>query len=173
VLSQQMSQTPIVRPISGPNVVINLGVLLTFLLIGWWLDPTSGIVIAMAAYILCSILSRALIAREHRAAIAHCKHQEFAAAIPRFENSLSFFERYPWVDRFRALTMLSASGMSYREMALTSLAFCYAQIGDGRKAWEYYERCLTEFPDNGLAKKLSGNVLCVFRRVIGLYAAAW
>ncbi|PHQ61052.1 MAG: hypothetical protein COC08_06375 [Maribacter sp.] len=42
--------------------------------------------------------------------------------------------------------------MSYREMALANIGFCYSQIGDGIKSKEYYERTLKEFPESGLAK---------------------
>ena len=48
--------------------------------------------------------------------------------------------------------MLSAAGMRYREMALVSLGFCYAQIGDGLRARQSYEQSLIEFPDNEMAK---------------------
>ncbi|MCI0335430.1 MAG: tetratricopeptide repeat protein [Planctomycetes bacterium] len=147
-----MSRTPIVRQISWPNVAINLLVLFVFILVGWSLDPSNGVLFGAASYLICSYALRTLIPRDHRAAIAHCKRQQFAEAIPRFHNSLTFFERHPWLDRLRAITMLSASAMSYREMALVSLAFCYAQIGDGKKAREYYEQCLREFPDNGMAQ---------------------
>ena len=47
---------------------------------------------------------------------------------------------------------MSASAMSYREMALCNIAFCYSQIGKGMKAIEYYQRVLKEFPNSGLAQ---------------------
>ena len=42
--------------------------------------------------------------------------------------------------------------MSYREMGLVSVAFCYAQMGDGDNSRLTYEKCLNEFPDNMIAK---------------------
>ena len=42
--------------------------------------------------------------------------------------------------------------MTYQEMALANIAFCYGQAGKGEKSKEYYTRTLKEFPDNGLAK---------------------
>ena len=47
--------------------------------------------------------------------------------------------------------MLSASGMSYREMGMVSLGFCYAQLGDGLNARKNYEDCLRDYPNNGMA----------------------
>ena len=42
--------------------------------------------------------------------------------------------------------------MSYKEMALNNIGFCYSQIGQGKVSKEYYERTLKEFPDSGIAK---------------------
>ena len=42
--------------------------------------------------------------------------------------------------------------MTYQEMSLANIAFCYGQNGNGKKSKEYYIRTLKEFPDNGLAK---------------------
>lgn len=48
--------------------------------------------------------------------------------------------------------MLSSSKMSYREMALANIGFCYGQIGNGEQSKVYYEKTLLEFPESGLAK---------------------
>lgn len=42
--------------------------------------------------------------------------------------------------------------MTYQEMALANIAFCYGQAGNGKKSIEYYTRTLKEFPNNGIAK---------------------
>ena len=36
-------------------------------------------------------------------------------------------------------------------MALLNIAFCYSQIDQGKKAKEYYQRVLNEFPESGMA----------------------
>ena len=41
--------------------------------------------------------------------------------------------------------------MTYKEMGLCNIAFCYSQTNDGQKAKEYYEKALSEFPENGMA----------------------
>lgn len=48
--------------------------------------------------------------------------------------------------------MLSSSGMSYREMGMVSLGFCYAQLGDGMSARRIYEDCIRYYPNNGMAE---------------------
>ena len=50
------------------------------------------------------------------------------------------------------ITLFSASKMSYREMDLNNIAFCYSQIGNGTKSKEYYEKTLSEFPESIMAK---------------------
>jgi tetratricopeptide (TPR) repeat protein len=76
----------------------------------------------------------------------------FDKAIPFFEKSVDFFATHKWVDKFRYVVLLSSSKMTYKEMGLCNIAFCYAQIGNGTKALEYYELVLGEYPECGLAK---------------------
>lgn len=78
--------------------------------------------------------------------------EKFEEAILDFEKSYTFFKKYGWIDKYRFITLLSSSKMSYREMALANIGFCYSQIGNGIKSKEYYERTLAEFPESGLAK---------------------
>ncbi|MDH4229738.1 MAG: hypothetical protein OEW11_08360 [Nitrospirota bacterium] len=97
------------------------------------------------------LLSRELLTRDHRLGIRLVRKKRFAEAIPRFEAAHAFMERHPWIDRWRSVVLLSNSGMSYREMALLNVAFCYSQIGRTPEAVGIYERVHREFPDNGLA----------------------
>ncbi len=80
------------------------------------------------------------------------KRGRFAEAIPHYERSLAFFERHAWIDRWRALTMLSSGQLSYREMALVNIAFCYSQLDEGALAESYYRRALAAFPDSVIAR---------------------
>ncbi|HEX3165740.1 MAG TPA: tetratricopeptide repeat protein, partial [Chitinophagaceae bacterium] len=64
---------------------------------------------------------------------------------------VDYFAKNNWVDKYRYLTLLSSSKMTYKEMGLCNIAFCYSQTGNGQKAKEYYEQALREFPENGLA----------------------
>lgn len=147
-----MSKTPIVRPVSWLNAGITIGILAAFVFVGFALAGNSGVVLGAILYLALSQILRRAIPRHHLKAIQHCKRQEFDQAIPEFQRSVAFFRDHEWIDRCRAVTMLSAAGMWYREMALVSLGFCYAQIGDGRNARQSYEQCLLEFPDNEMAK---------------------
>ena len=147
-----MTKTPIVRPISWINAAISVSILAAFVLVAWTFARTSGVFWGAIAYLAISQILRRTIPHHHRSAICHCKRQEFQQAITEFEKSIAFFSNNVWVDKYRAITMLSSSGMSYREMGMVSLGFCYAQLGDGMNARRTYEDCLRDYPNNGMAE---------------------
>jgi tetratricopeptide (TPR) repeat protein len=72
-------------------------------------------------------------------------------ALPLFEKSVAYFSKNRWIDKYRFITLLSSSGLTYREMGLCNIAFCYSQTGNGLKAKEVYTQTLQEYPENGLA----------------------
>ncbi len=80
------------------------------------------------------------------------KQEQFEEAILNFERSYEFFKENDWLDKYRFLTLLSSGKMSYKEMALNNIAFCYGQIGNGKLSKEYFQRTLDEFPESGMAK---------------------
>lgn len=79
------------------------------------------------------------------------KQKDFKTASEYFSQSADFFTKNKWLDKYRAVTLLSASKMCYREMALCNIAFCYAQTMQPEKAKALYEQILEEYPDNGIA----------------------
>lgn len=147
-----MSRAPTVRQISWWGTIPQFVALLLLMEAGAAIAKSShGILYGAAAYLVYSIGSRTLIPIAHRRGIRLSRNQHFEQAIAAFEESYEFFTRHPWIDRFRSLVLMSPSAISYREMALCNVAFCYTQIGNGRKATEVYRRTLAEFPDSGMA----------------------
>lgn len=132
-------------------MIPSLIVLILLMSTGYLINPEAGIFWGMIAFVVCAFALREFIARAHRAGIRLTKQQRFEEAIPKFQESLAFFNRHPWVDQFRSLTLLSSSAMSYREMGLANIAFCYTQIGQGDEARRYYQKCLQQYPNSGLA----------------------
>lgn len=147
-----MSKTPIVRPVSKVNLAVTLSLLVIIVLVGYAFNRSYGVMFGAIIYLGLSQFLARTVPRHHRRAIRHCKNKEFESAISEFHKSIEFFERFSWVDQFRSVTMLSGSGMCYREMALVSLGFCYAQIGEVMSARQHYEQCMQEFPNNEMAK---------------------
>lgn len=145
-----MSRTPIIKPVVWSNVAINLVLLAVACAVGYLVHPRHGILFAAAAFVILSVILRGALAKHHKLGVSLCRQNRFDEAILEFDKSLAFFNKYEWIDRFRAITLLSA-GLPYREMALVSKAFCYAQLGQGQRAQETYEECLRRFPDSQLA----------------------
>jgi tetratricopeptide (TPR) repeat protein len=145
------SQTPMIRQVSWMAMIPSIIALVIATSIGFSVDPENGVLWGIIAFAACSLASRELIPRAHRAGIRLTKQKQFAEAIPKFQESFDFLERHPWIDKFRSVILLSSSAASYREMALANIAFCYTQIGKGEEGRRYYEKCLEKFPNSGLA----------------------
>ena len=80
------------------------------------------------------------------------KKEKYEQAIEAFQKSYSFFSKYTWIDQYRFITMLSSSKISYREMALLNIAFCYSQIYNGKNSKDYYLKTIQYFPNSEVAK---------------------
>lgn len=114
-------------------------------------DFAEPFILGAFSYAFLALGLRNLIANKHRKGIRLVKQHKFTESIPYFEKSVSYFTKNKWVDKYRFLTLFSISKMTYKEMGLCNIAFAYSQTGNGKKAKEYYEQVLTEFPENGLA----------------------
>ncbi len=145
------SRTPTIKQVSLIGAVPHLAVLVALIVFGRWLDSDNGPLIGLGLFLVVRLILRA-IPHDHRSAIALVRKHQFADAIPCFQRSLDFFDRYPWLDKYRSLLLLSPSAASYREMALANMGFCYSQVGDGHNARSHYQQCLERFPDSGLAQ---------------------
>jgi tetratricopeptide (TPR) repeat protein len=147
-----MQRVPTVRPISWPATIPQLAAVTLAVVVGWFTtNSASGAMWGAAVYLMYSFCSRTFIPRAHRRGIRLSQSQQYEEAIRAHEESYDFFTRHSWLDRYRAITMMSPSAMSYREMALINIAFAQSQIGNGEKAKEYYQQALDEFPHNGIA----------------------
>ena len=113
--------------------------------------PT-GLFVGAAIYLAYSFGSRAILARHHKAGVRRIFRREWAEAIPCFQRSQAFFERFPWIDRYRQLFLMSPSGASYHEMALVNQAVCLVHLNRGAEARQLYERVLAQYPDSPLAE---------------------
>jgi len=145
------SNVPIVRQVAWVSLIPQLlfmGLIIFFYHLLKFTDP---FFFGALTYLILSFGLRNLVTKDHRQGMKLVKKQEFEMAIPQFEKSVAFFTKNNWIDKYRFLTLLSPSKMTYKEMGLCNIAFCYSQIGNGQKAKEYYEQTLKDFPKNGLA----------------------
>lgn len=142
---------PIIRQTAWISVIPQVMVMGLLVLIWYSLQVEDFVWWGVISYLILSYSLRRLIASEHRQGMMLVKQEKYREAIPHFENSYSFFKQHAWLDKYRYLTLLTSSKISYREMALVNAAFCHGQLGEGQESKGYYERVLQEFPENGIA----------------------
>ena len=111
----------------------------------------SGIVWGLGLFAAYWHGSRRLISGRHRRGVGLLKQGRYREAIVYLQESLAFFNRHPWIDRLRCIVVMNPSAASYRERDLNNIAFCWAQLGDRKRARECYETCLARFPGNCVA----------------------
>lgn len=146
------SKTPIVRQIAWISLIPQLTLMGLLMMCFYLLQSSNPILYGALTYMAISFVLRTFISKDHMEGVRLVKAQKFSEAIPFFERSYHFFSNNPWIDKYRFLTLLSSSRISYWEMALCNVAFCYSQVGEGKMAIEWYTRTLKEFPDSGLAQ---------------------
>ncbi|MBK0401539.1 tetratricopeptide repeat protein [Adhaeribacter sp. BT258] len=146
------SGTPVIRQINWLAIALHLCIFVALVYFFQFLQVGAPSLMAIATYLVLAYFLRFFLAKYHRYGMMFLKQNAFENAIPYFENSYEFFQRHAWLDKFRAVFLLSSSRISYKEMALVNIAYCYSQLGDGTQAKVYYQRALKEFPDSGIAQ---------------------
>lgn len=109
--------------------------------------------LSLSLYFLLNGYLKVIIPKWHRKGLFYLRKGEFKGAIYAFETSYTFFSKYSWIDKYRAFTLLSISGYSYREMALMNIIYCNTQLGDNTNAKKMQKKLSSEFPDNPYSKK--------------------
>lgn len=137
------SGPPVVRQTAWVSVIPQAIVMLMLIGVaaGLRLSPYVGVVV----YLGLSIGLRSLLTQDHRRGIFWVRRGQYSEAIPVFQKSYRFFSRFSWLDRWRYLLLLSSNRISYREMALVNMAFCYTQIGEGENARRLYQQAFDQF----------------------------
>lgn len=146
------SKPPVVKQIAWVSLIPQLTLLAGMIALSQYMGLPGHVITGVVFYLILSFALRFGIPFHHRKGMSLFKKRLFAEAIPCFENSYDFFKRHQWLDTYRYITMLSSSQISYTEMALLNMAFCYGQSGDGEKSRTFYEKTLDEFPDSEMAK---------------------
>ena len=146
------SGTPVIRQINWLAIALHLCIFVAMVYLFQGLNVGAPSLMAIATYLVLAYFLRFFLAKYHRYGMMFIKQHAYENAIPYFEKSYEYFQKNAWLDKFRAFFLLSSSRISYKEMALVNLAYCYSQLGEGAQAKAYYERALKEFPDSGIAK---------------------
>ena len=146
------SKVPISRPIAWISLIPQLLFLAVLYYIYYLFAYPEFVILAPLTFIIISISLRCFVAKAHRQGMKLLKQAKFSEAITAFEKSLDYFTRHKWIDKYRFITVLSSSKMTYAEMAMCNIAFCYGQTGDIQESKRYYEIVLERYPGNVIAK---------------------
>ena len=145
------SQTRFVR-IAWVSMVPQLLIMGLMIFIYYKAGSSDFLLNGCITYLIVSFGLRTIIPREHLKGIRLVKQSKYSEALVSFQKSYEFFDSHRWLDRYRYVTLLSASKMSYREMACGNKAYCYEHMGERDKAIQTYQSMLIKFPDSELAK---------------------
>ena len=155
------SSVPTIQQFSWTGILLQL-ITIAILSLGFYfigigrnLEGINGILISIicgaAVQLILWLIINNTYAKFHNHGMDLVKQEKYADAIPFFVKSYENFLEHAWVDKYRHI-FAHNSKMTYKEMDLNNIAFCYAQIGEKEKSIEYYKRLLSEYPNNGLAK---------------------
>jgi hypothetical protein len=142
---------PITKPksLAGSLTIIVIYAVVIIPFHEWLGQP--GIVWAAIVVLAYGLIMREVVFSRHRRGIRALRKKDWQSGIALFEASLADLEKHPWKDRLRYVLILSPGSMDYREMAMVNLGFAYAQLGDKQSAASWYQRCLQDYPGNGIA----------------------
>ncbi len=150
------ANVPIVKRIAWAYTVPHLLLMFGLIWFLWKVQFPDRFDVAMlygaCCYLVYSFGSKAVLLKHHRRGISLSKVGSFREAIIEFQASYSFLRKFEWVDKFRFVTLLDSSAITYREMALCNIAFAYFQLGEKSKSKEFYQKALAEFPSSDMAK---------------------
>ena len=104
--------------------------------------------LSLSIYFLLSGYLKIIIPKWHLKGLFYIRKGEFEGAVFAFQKSYNFFSRNSWIDKYRAFTLFSISRISYTEMALMNMIYCYERLGDKKSARNIQSKLLKEFPDN-------------------------
>jgi tetratricopeptide (TPR) repeat protein len=149
-------QTQVWRKTSWLSLVPQLLLMLAVMFFIWKVFLPDDFLLASAygaaIYLIYSFGSKAFLLKNHRRGVYLIKLHSYQDAINEFRSSYQFLNKYFWLDKYRFITMLDSSAISYREMALCNIAYSYARLNEKDAALQSYRRAMQEFPESEIAK---------------------
>ena len=146
------SNIPIIRQISWISFIPQIALVIFLIFIYSLLNLKDPALYGILTYSIISVSLKYFLIKSHTNGMKLVKLSKFEEAISKFENSYLYFTQNNWIDKYRFITLLSASKISYKEMALCNIAFCYSQIGNVKKVIEFYKKTLVDYPESKIAQ---------------------
>lgn len=139
-----------VRPTRLSSVLLSLVPLAVCVAVPWALGlslyPMATFigVLAFLAYRLFVV--RFGLCADHRRGIAHVRRGNFAAGLESFERSERVWQRRPFLDRYRAILLGSATAHRFHTLARYNQAYALSRLGRGEQALALLSRVLEDDP---------------------------
>lgn len=146
------SSQPIVRQINWISIIPQLIILILTIFVFYFMGVKNPILCGYLTYTFVFMSIRYVITKYHRKGMRFVKNIQYDNAIQEFQKSHEFFMKHKWIDKYRYVVLISSSRMSYLEMSMLNMAYCYAQLGKGSKSKELYKETLDQFPDSKMAE---------------------
>lgn len=143
---------PVIRNTNYFYFIPQIGILSFIIYALYYFEVSHYLILGVSLYFLLSIYLKVLIPKWHRKGIFYLRKGELEASILTFQKSYQYFQKYPWIDQYRAFTLFSTSQLSYSEMALMNIIYCYEQLGDKKNAQKYLKILRQQFPNNKFAQ---------------------
>lgn len=143
---------PVIRNTNYFYFIPQIGILSFIIYALYYFEISHYLILGVSLYFLLSIYLKVLIPKWHRKGLFFLRKGELQGAIFAFQNSYQYFQKYQWIDQYRAFTLFSTSQLSYSEMALMNIIYCYEQLGDKKNAQKYLKILRHQFPNNKFAQ---------------------
>lgn len=98
-----------------------------------------ALILGSLTYLVVVWTLRLTLQKHHLKGMQCIRKEDYAEGAAAFQRSYAFFTKYPWIDRYRCITMFSSSALPYRQMALNNMGFCLLRIGETARAWDAYK----------------------------------
>lgn len=122
------------RSFSWPYFIIHLFLIAGIALAIVYFYPAThfvnALLLGVAVYIGWQVAAGSFLMVNHVRGMKLMRKKDYPGAIEAFAQSEQFLIANPWIDKYRCLVLLSASGISYREMALYNIAMGYSALGN-------------------------------------------
>lgn len=125
------------------------------LLVDWLVSPLyfyQSVLIAILPWVGWVLGVRLVLTRHHRHGLKLAKLGEYEKAAQEFLKSYELFQKYPWLDQYRELTLGTDSQKEYREQALLNRGQCFEEMRDGQRARVCYLKAVDQYPESEVAK---------------------
>jgi tetratricopeptide (TPR) repeat protein len=126
------------------------------------LDNRAFLLMAFCIYFLITLLAKCLfLPNSLYQSIKFIKEAKFDEAIPPTEQTIEYYTKHSWIDKFRFHLLISSSKRTIRESSICNLAYCYLQTGNVQRAKEIYQDVLRQYPENINAKTVLNTITLI------------